>query len=105
MPRILFIPRDLFYDVTCEELEWERMLTGIDITNLINLGFAAVSLLLNHRAVIAQLGIVNIAVALQLIHVSALIHKLQRKKSRWVDKFKYEFIRADFKNKNLSEQS
>ena len=35
----------------------------------INLGLAAVSLLLNHRAVIAQLGIVNIAVALQLMCV------------------------------------
>lgn len=54
------------------------MLTDIDITKLINLGLA-VSLLLNHRAVTAQLGIVNIAVALQLIRVSALIHKLQRK--------------------------
>lgn len=78
MLRILFTPCDLFYDVTCEELELESMLTDIDITNLINLGFA-VSLLLNHRAVTAQLGIVNIAVALQLIRVSALIHKLQRK--------------------------
>lgn len=61
-----------------EELELESMLTDIDITNLINLGLA-VSLLLNHRAVTAQLGIVNIAVALQLIRVPAPIHKLQRK--------------------------
>lgn len=80
--RILFIPCDLFYGVTCEELEWERMLTDIDITNLNNLGLAAVSLL-NHRAVIACLDTVNIAVALQLICVSALIYKLQWKKSRW----------------------
>lgn len=54
------------------------MLTGFDITNLINLRLAPVSLL-NHRAVMAQLCIVNIAVALQLRCVSALIHKLQRK--------------------------
>lgn len=59
------------------------MLTDIDIVNLINRGLAAVSLLLNHRAVIAQLGIVNIAVALQFICVSALIHKLQRKNLDW----------------------
>lgn len=52
------------------------MLTEFD--TLINLRLAAVSLL-NHRAVIAQLCIVNIAVALQLMCVSALIHKLQRK--------------------------
>lgn len=45
------------------------MLADIDITNLIILGLAAVSLLLNHRAVIARLGVVNTAVALQLVHV------------------------------------
>lgn len=77
--KIHFIPCDLFYSVTCEELEWERMLTDIDITNLNNLRLAAVSLLLNHRAVIARLDTVNIAVALQLICVSALIYKLQWK--------------------------
>lgn len=31
--------------------------------------------------------------------------EITMKKSRWVDKFKYEFIRADFRNKNLSEES
>lgn len=50
------------------------MLSDTDVTNVINLGLAAVSLL-NHRAVIAQPGIVNTAVALQLVWMSALIHK------------------------------